>query len=90
MTATVMIEVACDAAGCEHVVRAWHWVSRPLQSMAGAKLRRQGWLTVKAPEGKHEHYCPEHAGHPVARWDRHAYRGDRFLQWEKVLTAQAR
>ena len=74
-----MIEIGCDAAGCDQVVRAWHWATRPLSSMAAAALRKAEWLTVDPDQ----HYCPKHREQPERCWDWSARRANRGSAWAR-------
>jgi hypothetical protein len=68
MSQNVMVEVVCDAAGCERCLRDAHWVALPLSSMMRARIRRQNWLAIKIGS-RLFHFCPEHRERPEPSQD---------------------
>jgi hypothetical protein len=83
MSMTFLVEIGCDAEGCECALRAWNWATLGAIAELRAEVRRADWLTVKT-SGKHiEHYCPAHKSVPEPGWEAGIRRANRANTWVK-------
>lgn len=70
MSQAVLVEVTCDADGCDQRIRGWHWSGLGATSTVRSTLRSKGWVTIKTGErsGGAVHFCPGHPEQHPSQW----------------------